>query len=616
MLTSSRTCATSRPLLLAATVLCHACVSVPIMSTKLSPGVQLPAALEIRMTVHRGGDDLLTAGLGVEGLRAAQAPALEQAEQPTPDELRRRAIHISWRGIADLRPGAFGSSYGSLQPVPGREWSAFLRLPGARHSHRALVQVPDSFDARQRCLVVTASSGSRGVYGAIAVAGGFGLSHGCAVAYTDKAAGSGVYDFDTQTGVRLDGTRARRGEAELEFAPSEAADAAFGASDSHAVAYKHAHSGEFPDADWGRHVLQAALFGLRALDLAFPEQAPFTAENTRILALGLSNGGGAVLRAAELDQDGLLDAVVAAAANITPPGGTGLPSLPSLIEYASIAALLQPCALAALPNAPRINPFLPDKAPARCKHLHALGWLKGATQAEQAADALAQLRAYGFRESTLLTSASNVELDLWRYVLATYLQSYAAAGVADPLCGYRFALLGPDGKPSASSAAQRALWGSDFSGLAPSSGIQLIDERSAHDDDPALAGLLCAYQSIHDPKADRQEKLRAAIMAVQAEPQRLRVPVILVHGTSDSLVPIEFTSEPYAEAARASGATLSLWRVQGAQHFDAFLAFPSYGQAYTALLPHVYHAMAAALEQLNNPSAWPGDRSIERDTDR
>ena len=52
------------------------------------------------------------------------------------------------------------------------------------------------------------------------------------------------------------------------------------------IAVKHAHSGDNPEADWGRHVLQAARFGLQALNEAFPQQAPFTAANTRIIAFG------------------------------------------------------------------------------------------------------------------------------------------------------------------------------------------------------------------------------------------------------------------------------------------------------------------------------------------
>ena len=141
-----------------------------------------------RETVHRGDDDLLTAGLGLAGLRAMAAPAFADVGSPTAAELRRRAIWNNWRGIADLSAnGGYGEIYGSVANVPGREFSAFATLAGATQPHRVLAQVPDAFDQGRRCVVVTASSGSRGVYGAIAVAGAWGLPRGCAVAYTEKA---------------------------------------------------------------------------------------------------------------------------------------------------------------------------------------------------------------------------------------------------------------------------------------------------------------------------------------------------------------------------------------------------------------------------------------------
>jgi len=251
----------------------------------------------VRATAHRGADDLLSAGLGLSGLRGLPS-AFADASAPTAQELRRRAIQNSWKGIADLAAlGGYGQVYGAVPDVPGREYQAFARIPRARSPHRLLVQIPDAFDAQTRCLIVSASSGSRGIYGAIALAGAFGLPRGCAVAYTDKGAGSGYFDCATATGVALDGTRARAGTTVLDFEPD-----AYTAESG--IAIKHAHSRDNPESDWGRHVLQAVRFGLAMLDEARPELAPFTPQNTRIIAVGLSNGGAAVLQAAGLDDDG------------------------------------------------------------------------------------------------------------------------------------------------------------------------------------------------------------------------------------------------------------------------------------------------------------------------
>ena len=259
---------------------------------------------EVQVTEHRGHDDLLSAGLGLVGLAGLPSPFANPLD-PDAQELRRRSIQTSWKGIADLGPlGGYGKAYGGVPDVPGREYQAFARIPGARSPHRVLLQLPDNFDRQKRCLVVTASSGSRGIYGAIALAGAWGLPHGCAVAYTDKGTGAGYFDYADDSGVALDGRRAKRGETELEFQPSPAPPTA-------GLAIKHVHSGDNPEADWGRHVIQAAQFALAMLDRAFPAEAPFTPQNTKVIAAGISNGGGAVLQAAGLDQEHFFAGVVA-----------------------------------------------------------------------------------------------------------------------------------------------------------------------------------------------------------------------------------------------------------------------------------------------------------------
>src|SRR3546814_5670812 len=102
--------------------------------------------------------------------------------------------------------------------------------------------------------------------------------------YTDKGAGSDYFDLDARVGVRADGTTGAPGDGDLAFAPDAPAAAS-------GVAVKHAHSKDNPEADWGRHVKQAARFALHALGEAVPDATPFTFDNTRVIAVGISNGG-------------------------------------------------------------------------------------------------------------------------------------------------------------------------------------------------------------------------------------------------------------------------------------------------------------------------------------
>jgi hydroxybutyrate-dimer hydrolase len=542
-----------------------------------------------RVSTHRAGDDLLTGGLGRDALLNPAAPTPADAEHPTAAELRHRALHANWRGIADLV-----GTVKDIPDVPGREYHAYARLPGANQPHRVLAQIPDAFDATKRCLIVTASSGSRGVYGAIGSVSYYGLPRGCAIVHTDKGTGTGFFDIASGEGVQADGTRAPRG-ADLEFDPGTQA-----ATDEMRVAIKHAHSGDNPEADWGRHVLQAARFGLQALNDAFPQQAPFTAANTRIIAFGLSNGGGAVLRAAELDDEGLLDGVVAAAPNIAAPGGR------ALFDYTTEAALLQPCALAALPKAPL---FLPDAmqqavVAARCASLREAGLVEGETVAAQAESALARLRASGWRDETLHLSGLQTGFDLWRAVAALYAQSYARATPDAPVCGYRYAQRDAIAAPRRATAAERALWWSDGSGIAPTAGVGLVDGLATAVPDASYAGLRCLRALIEgEDVAARQ--VQAAIAATRAS-ARTRVPTLIVHGDHDSIVPLEFSSRPYVAAARANDARIALWEVANAQHFDAFVALPKLAGT-PPLLPQAYAAMDALIAHLDG-GALPGDR--------
>ncbi len=551
-----------------------------------------------RETVHRGDDDLLTAGMGIAGLRALVAPAFADAARPTQGELRRRAIWNNWRGIADLSAsGGYGQVYGSAASVPGREFSAFATVAGASQPHRVLVQVPDSFDQGSRCVLVTAASGSRGVYGSIAVAGAWGLPKGCAVAYTDKGAGTDYYDLDTHTGVTLDGTRGT-GEEALGFRPDRAAGQT-------GIAFKHAHSGDNPEADWGRHVKQAAEFALSALGRAFPQAEPFTFDNTRVIAVGISNGGGAVLRAAELEGE-WLDAVVAGEPNVYLP----VPGSRTLYDYTTEAALLMPCALLQLPAdalpQPPVRAQVEPLWNARCAALKASGLITGDNAKAQAKSAYDRLRATGWTDQALTAGALSVGFDLWRAVAVTYASAYARMGVGEHACGYSFAAQNPDFSARASTEAERQTWFADGSGIPPGAGVGIIDTKLASPDF-TMPGLQClrGLLELGDDSAFKQ-----GLAQTQAALPRKGLPIVVIHGLDDGLVPPAFSSAPYVAAAQAAGRDVAYWQVQHAQHFDGFLALPAYGARYVPVLPYVYAALDQVAARLDGKAGKSVDAVI------
>ena len=551
----------------------------------------------IRETAHREGDDLLTAGLGSEGLRAMTPPAIADADAPTPAELRRRAIWANWRGIGDLRPG--GAAGDVLPQVPGREFAAFATVPGASQPHRVLVQVPDGFDPATPCIVVAPASGSRGVYGAIAVAASWALPRGCAVAYTDRGAGTDYVDLANGTGVGLDGTPASDGETAA-FAPHTGATAG--------IAFKHAHSQDNPEADWGRHVRQAAQFGLHVLNRQFPAHGPFTAANTRVIAVGVSNGGGAVLRAAEHEDD-LLDAVVAGEPNVY----ADAPGSRPVYDYGTLAARLMPCALLDMDDFPQppMTVALRAAGAQRCASLAARGELRGETLAEQAKEARALLHAAGFDDYALHSGATSTGFDLWRGVGAAYASAFGRFPAGEHPCGFDYALLDANGAPRNADAAERASWWSDASGIPPGNGIVLRDPNRAGDghagDDPDLPGIDC-LRVLWEGDSEAARRVREGVAATRAAVPRADLPMIVVHGRDDGLIPMAFSSTPYVAMARAAGRQVTFWQVPRAQHFDAFLAFPDYAARYVPLMPHVHAALDAVWAHLENPAVpLPGD---------
>lgn len=576
-------------------------LSVMLCACVRTPGVKGTDMREVdygdvRVTEHHGHDDLLSAGLGLAGLAGAPLPFADPLD-PTAEALRRRAIHTSWKGIADLSPlGGYGNIYGGVPDVPGREYQAFAHIPGAKAPHRVLLQLPDHFDTTKRCLVVTASSGSRGIYGAIALAGAWGLPRGCAVAYTDKGTGSGYFDYADDSGVALDGRRAKRGEAVLEFQPPRAAADA-------GVAVKQMNSGDNPEGDWGRHVLQAAQFGLAMLDRAFPDEAPFTPQNTKIIATGLSNGGGAVLQAAGVDNDHVLAGVVALEPNVHVRGHGR-----AMYDYATEAAIWLPCALASerfatTPFARVPGGAVPPAWSTRCASLRAQGKLRGHTMVEQAQEAYQYLHARGWTDEAMNTAATTTSFDLWRVIAAGYASSYLRRGVADMPCGFHYVSVDAKGAPAAIDPAERAAWWADGSGIPPGNGVGLLGGTNISTD-PNMIGLEC-LRALWTGDDHESQALHASVAETEARLPRQDLPVWVVHGASDGLLPVAFSSEPYIAWLREEGRLPIYWRIRHAQHFDAFLGLPGFGDVHLPLLPYGYAALDRLWAHLYDGASWP-----------
>ncbi len=604
-------------------------------------------------------DDLLTAGLGKTGL-AGGAPAVAVAASPTIAELRKLAIYNNYRSLVDITAGGgYGSLYGPNVDALGNATASEGRIAGEEHIAYAddgtgrlnvtlMVQVPSTFNPERPCIVAAASSGSRGVYGAIGTAGEWGLKRGCAVAYTDKGTGNGGHDLAAGMVHTMQGTRtaaAAAGMGSIFTASLPAADlAAFNAAFPNRWAYKHAHSQQNPEKDWGLHTLQAIEFAFYVInqkhgtEIAGERYVRVKPQDAIVIASSVSNGAGAALAAAELDSGGLIDGVAVAEPQVqfNAPvaailrGGVPVASHSrTLYDYFTVANLYQPCAAYAASNAasPALAFVNSAVAANRCAALAAQGLVTGAATADQAADALARLHAAGWEPESDLLHASHFAFATLSVTL-TYANTYARASVTDNLCGYSFGGTPAAGVPSAISATAAAQLFGTGNGVPPTGGINILNNNSVGGTavdaasitpstgkaDYNVDGAMCLRGLLAGTGA-AGTALRAGIDQVKRTGNLRGKPAIIVHGRSDTLVPVNHSSRPYYALNRTADAAskLAYYEVTNAQHFDAFVGNALLAGYDTRLVPlHRYfnQAMDLMWNHLSGGAAIPPSQVV------
>ena len=618
------------------------------------------AGTVVTATYDGGGDDLLTGGVGRAGLAMTVGPALSAT--PTAVELRKLAIHTNYRAIVDTTPGGgYGTLYGPNVDVAGvagtgdgkvagTETTAYADDGTGRQNVTMMVQVPASFDPRNPCIVSATSSGSRGVYGAIGSAGEWGLKRGCAVAYTDKGTGTGVHDLQAHSAGGIDGRRgdaATLGMASNFTARLSAAErSAFNTATPGRFAVKHAHSEQNPEKDWGLHTLQTIEFAFWVLNERFGAAAPdgrrtksIKPGNTLVIAGSVSNGASAALAAAEQDTAGLIDGVAVSEPSIQiAPGGNLIiqrgtrPAYTAgsrpLIDYFTYANLLQPCAALAAGAVGSPLPFnaaLAVGGANRCTALATAGLVTGATTSARADDALARLQAHGYEPEAGLLHAS-----MWQFatpaIAVSYANTYGRFRVSDNLCGFSFGAVDATFAPTATAPASIAGIFSTGNGVPPTGVLQIIYNDSlggarsqaasvspsTGQADFAFDGANCLRQ-LWTGNSANATRLKAGVAEVHRSANLGGKPAIVVHGRSDTLIPVNFTSRPYLlRNSQVEGASSRLRYVEvtNAQHFDAFLPFAGYDSRYVPLHLYYIRAMDAMWATLKSGTPLPPSQVV------
>ncbi|KQW00311.1 3-hydroxybutyrate oligomer hydrolase family protein [Rhizobacter sp. Root1221] len=638
----------------------------------------LPAGFNtpVRTTYDGTTDDLLTAGLGKTGIGSASAPGFTDAANPTAAELRRRAIYTNYRALVDFSvPGGYGSLYGPNVAadgtvtvdegrIAGREFIAFADDGTGRKNVGMMVQIPDTFDPAAACIVTAPSSGSRGIYGAIGTSGEWGLKRGCAVAYTDAGKGIGYHDLEADKVDLIDGRLVDRATAgtQAHFASDLAGAglAAYKAQYPNRFAYKHAHSQQNPEKDWGKNVLDSIRFALWAINETHAavdagtgrRLRTYGAGNTTVIASSVSNGGGESLQAAEQDTEGLIDGVAVSEPNAQPASMTGVTvtegvtAVPvagrPLADYFTYRMIYEPCAaISASAQAPTLvrpgwlglgtgpapanrvaGVELETIATNRCQSLADKNLITGATTADQADAALAKMRDYGWTDANHnALHASHYRLaDV--YVALSYVAAYGKFSVGDNVCGFSLANVDASGNVAAQVPATQAILFATGNGL--NTGGDVIYNESAggarlyhvgvspstNRIDGSLDGLLCLHDLVKGVDTVTGLPLTGTLLAQSARVQaglqdvlltgNLRgKPTVIVAGRSDTLLPPNHTARAYTaynKLVEGAASKLHYYEVTNGQHFDGFNAAAGGVLGYDTLFVPMHHYMNQALD--------------------
>ena len=637
----------------------------------------------VQITPYDGvTDDLLSAGLNQAGLASAVPPGFADPNNPTPAELRRRAIYGNYRGIVDtcmpgvpgcLPGGGMGLLWGPQSPgaptipgatpglIPGVEYKAYLRVSDG-HGHvnnvPAAVQIPAHFNPSKPCIVAAVPSGSRSLYGGIAIAE-WALFKGCVVALPGKGTDTGFHllgpeaaDWAVDDLDGVYGSAAAIGdEAQFALKPSPALDA-YVKANPYRVATKHAHSQLNPERLWGRFALDGIEFAFWALNDHYEKKGGqrFDRKNTLVIAAGASNGGGMALRALEEDGNGLIDGLVVTEPNIGPEDGRFVirfggdapfdPAGRTLYDSITLMSLYAACAAHAPGAAGTVQiPGLTAPQAAgllRCASLKDKGLISGATPAEQAASALTQIRAHGYAAAQDWGIASHDTLNLWRALAPTYANAYGRFAIEDNVCGVSFAATDATLRPAPMTQANARKLFADSSGVPATGGVNLIADRASNGPilenaaisrstnraDLNIDSALC-FRALQTGEGLASGQDWVDFMRVKVGTQQIQTsgklrgkPAIIIHGRRDALVFPNLHSRAYYglnQEREGSDSRLSYIEVTTGQHFDAFISSLFLGAAGAQFVPLHYYfvlAMDSMYAHLTSGAALPPSQVV------
>lgn len=540
-----------------------------------------PQWLTIESTNYYDGDsdDLATAGLGFTPLSTTKIN-LKQANptQPTTQELRQLKLNR----FIDTKTGEgtlFGYQRKTLTPlfdgkVAGTEVLATLK--NKEETVGLLLQIPLDFDKNKPCIVAVPATDTDGLFNAhdVQIRGLWGLRHNCAVVYNDKGLGNGIYDITNQRGFAIDG---KTQTDNLLFKPDINNRERYVKAYPNRYAIKQLHSRQNSEQRWGEFVLQSIEFAFYQINTLYsPDKTiKYNKDNTLVLVYGASDGGGAALKAGELDKNNIIKGIVAVNPQIVAYSkkiaasvqfGKNTPvkiQYQSIAEYSAYASLYIPCAVPAIieNNKDKYIPFA-DKyvfSQNRCNDLKQAKLLKEGTPEE----ALEKLHKYGW------TPEMDIQLPYFYFKETVslpyqYISAYGHYDITERMCNYSVASTQQNpiyytGKVAPlKEVAFEQLWGlsdghlpvwigNDSTALALVNNEDVISPRrdfyssseSKENIDYNSKGAICLYKKINDPR------VQYGMGQIIASANLNGIKTYIVHGRNNVKQLPDYTSRAY-----------------------------------------------------------------------
>ncbi|QIQ21235.1 3-hydroxybutyrate oligomer hydrolase family protein [Zophobihabitans entericus] len=566
-------------------------------------------------------DDLVTAGYGFSKMVVA-LPELKFANPLSPTMHERRQLRLGRYINSHLGEGyLYGFRFSGLTPlfdgkVAGTEFLAYQDDGTGTENVAMMLQIPLDFDTQNPCIVAVPASDSTSLYDAkdLQIRGLWGLKKNCAVVYTDKGLGNGFFDITNNKGYLINGQteRADSAQNDLQFKPTLADRNQFIANYPDRFAVKQLHSQQNPEAKWGEYVLKSIEFAFYQINEEFAptQEIRFNKENTLVIVYGASDGGGAALKAGELDENGLIDGIVAVNPQIQPEHvipltlnyqGQNIPlEQRSLIDYATYGNLFMPCATMAVGKnvENRDAPFTEKLffAKERCQSLYEKGLLTSDTLEGQAKESLDKLHQYGWTTEMDKQLAFQYFTNYSSYAYK-YISSLGRYGVEENLCDYSIASVDQErimhnGKLAPLARGDFESFWSKGNGTIPVihnidiSAIDLVSNvseegprrelytmsPSTHRIDYNLDGAIC----LRDLAMQKSSRVQEGLNQVLSSGYLNHITTFIVHGRDNSQVLPNYSARPYVALnsyVEGSASKLRYFEITNSSYFEAKIPF-------------------------------------------